>query len=167
MSEHIIDNANDVTLTLTKGTGDGSTTVDTSGGLGRLTADEFSITKEEDDSLISGLGRRRPDGVTFGDITFNWSFTIMGTDVELFKMIATEDGVSEAFSFSAKKTADDGTLEWEYALEYCITTSEEMSASSGDAVEYAVEGIAVRMDKDSDTVTNWSHSTATTGTNNG
>lgn len=138
MSEHIITNANDVELILESG----GTKRGTPRDMGRIVVDEFTITREEDDSLVSGVGFRLPAGVTYGDIEFGWSFTMIGEDTEVFDMVSTEDGRSRAFSFTARKTDSDDTLQWEIALDTCVTTSDEYSATSGDPSEVPLEGIA-------------------------
>lgn len=148
MSEHLITNANDVELILETGDVDaGGNRRGTPQSMGRIVVDEFTVTKSEDDSLVSGVGYRLPAGITNGDIEHEFSFTMMGQDVATFEMIAESDGRSRVFSFTARKTDGDGNVEWEYALDTCKATSEELSASSGDPMEYAVEGIAVAVDK--------------------
>jgi hypothetical protein len=143
MAENIITNANDVELVMETG----DTTRGTPSEMGRVLVDEFTITREEDDSLESGVGHRLPAGISNGDIEHSFSFTIMGQDVEVFEMVATSDGRSRIFSFTARKVDDEGTIEWEYALDTCKATTEELSGSSGDPMEYSVEGIAVSVDK--------------------
>lgn len=142
MAENIITNANDVELVLQAG----DTKRGTSADMGRVVVDEFTITREEDDSLESGVGMRLPAGITNGDIEHSFSFTIVGQDVATFEMIATADGRSNVFSFTARKR-DGDTIEWEYALDTCKATTEELTGSSGDPTEYSVEGIAVSVDK--------------------
>lgn len=142
MAENIVTNANDVELVMSSS----NATRGTAQSNGRVIVDEFSISREEDDSLVSGVGFQLPGGITNGDITHNFSFTISGQDVAVFEMIASKDGKSQVFSFTARKQEDD-VIEWEYALDTCKATSEELSASSGDVMEYSVEGIAVSVDK--------------------
>lgn len=141
MSEHVVTNADQVDLILQAGDSKKGTAQD----MGRIVVDDFSVTKDEDDTLESGIGQRLPAGVSFGDVEFNFSFTMLGDDVDVFKMIANADGISKTFSFTALKQ-EDGDTQWEVALDTCVTTSEEWSASSGDTMEYSVEGIAVSMD---------------------
>lgn len=143
MAENVITNANDVELVLERS----GTQVGTARTMGRIVVDEFSITIDEDNQSVSGVGYQLPAGITYGDITLSWSFTIMGDDKAVFDMVATEDGEAQAFSFTARKTDDDGNVEWEFALDTAVRTSEEVSASSGDAMEYALEGIAVSIDR--------------------
>lgn len=142
MSEHLITNANDVELVLEADT----TKRGTPGDMGRIVVDDFSITKNEDDSLESGVGMRLPAGISNGDIEHEFSFTMIGQDVATFEMIAQADGKSNVFSFTARKR-DGDSLEWEVALDTCKATTEEISASSGDPMEYSVDGIAVSVDK--------------------
>jgi hypothetical protein len=143
MAENIITNANDVELILEKGDVRRGSSLE----MGRVVVDEFSITKDEDITSQSGVGQRLPAGLSRGDIEHGFSFTMLGEDVSTFEMIANEDGESQIFSFTARKTEDDGTVRWEYSLDTCLASSEELSASSGDPMEYAVEGFAVRVDK--------------------
>lgn len=143
MAENVITNANDVELVLER-SGD---KVGTPRTMGRIVVDEFSITIDEDDQSVSGVGFRLPAGISYGDIELSWSFTIMGDDLDVFNMVATEDGESHAFSFTARKTDDDGNVQWEFALDTAVRTSEEVSATSGDPMEYALEGIAVSLDR--------------------
>jgi hypothetical protein len=151
MSEHIITGANDVDIVLEQ---DG-TRRGTEPALGRIIVDEFSLTREEDDSLGSGVGSSTPDGIISGNVTHSWSFTMMGQDVDTFAMIAGSEGTSNIFSFTARKTDDDGNIEWEHSLGVAKATSEEKSASSGDAHEYAVEGIGFQYDANSETNNVW------------
>lgn len=136
-----ITNANDVELILESDEDD--TTRGTTGEAGRIVVDEFTITREEDDELVSGVGNRHSVGITNGDITHSWSFTIMGQDLDTFDMVATADGRSRRFSMTARKFNDNGQKEWEVSLPICKATSEEWDASTGDAMEYPVEGIAL------------------------
>lgn len=143
MAENIITNANDVELYLeADGVQRG-----TSQSMGRIVVDDFSITKDEDSELISGVGHQLPAGISNGDIEHGFSFTMQGEDVAVFEMIAGASGRSSVFSFTARKREDDGTLRWEFALDTCKATSEEISGTSGDPMEYAAEGIAVSVDK--------------------
>lgn len=142
MADNIITNANDVELFL-QADGEKRGTLQS---MGRIVVDDFSITKEEDNSLESGVGFRLPAGVSMGDVTFNFSFTLLGDDVDVFQMVAEDDGMSSPFSLTAMKR-DGDTIEWEVALDTCLAGTEEWSASSGDPMEYSVEGIAVSMEK--------------------
>lgn len=151
MAENIITNANDVEVVLQQAVDgqeeDKSRDTSSDGTLGRMVVDEFSITREEDNTLESGIGMRLPAGMSNGDITNSFSFTITGEDTKVFEMIATSDGRSNMFDFTARRTDDSGTKQWEWSLTTCKATSEEVSASTGDAMEYAVDGIAVEVDK--------------------
>jgi hypothetical protein len=141
-----ITNANDVELILSSS----NITRGTSQSQGRIVVDEFSISREETSELISGVGMRLPAGYTNGDITHNFSFTMMGEDVRVFSMVAEQDGQSIPFDFTAQKVDGNGET-WSFALQTCKATSEEISGSSGDPVEYAVEGFAVGVIKNGTT----------------
>jgi hypothetical protein len=146
MAHNIITNANDVELII-KSPELGKR--GTAQSMGRIVVDDFSITREEDDSLESGVGFRLPAGISNGDITINFSFTMTGDDVDTFEMVADSRGRSNIINITARKPNpdEDEQVDWEIRLSTCKATSEEVSASSGDPIEYAVEGIAVRMDK--------------------
>lgn len=144
MADNVITGASDIELFIKS---DGSSR-GTSGEMGRLVVDEFTVTKEEDSSLVSGLGGQLPRGFTNGDVTISFSFTIMGEDVALFEKIADSAGRSKIFSFTAQRPDENGNVVWEVALDPCKVTNEEWNASTGDAHEYSVEGIAAGMDKD-------------------
>lgn len=147
MAENIITNANDVELILE---GD-RTSRGTPQSMGRIVVDEFTITRDEDGELVSGVGFQLPAGITNGDIEHSFSFTMQGQDVAVFDMVATGDGRSKIFSFTARKTDEEGSVEWEFALDTCKAQTEEISASSGDPMEYSVDGIAVSVDKEGTT----------------
>lgn len=136
---NIITNANDVELVL-EGDGD---KVGSDKSLGRIVVDDFTITREEDDSTVSGVGFRLPAGLTYGDINFSFSFTMIGSDTDVFRTLSDDQGRGKLFSFTARKTDDNGNLEWEYALDTCSATTDEFSGSSGDPTEVPVEGVAV------------------------
>jgi hypothetical protein len=142
MAENIITNANDVELVLQSG----GTKRGTPDEMGRIVVDDFSITKDEDVTLESGVGSQHAAGLSNGDIEHSFSFTLLGDDVSVFEMVAAKDGSSNIFSFTARKREED-TVIWEFALDTCKASSEEFSASSGDPTEYAVEGVAVSVDK--------------------
>lgn len=143
MAENIVTNANDVELILERG-GDKA---GTSRAMGRIVVDDFSITTTEGNELVSGVGYRNPAGISYGDIEYGWSFTLMGHDLSVFEMVANEDGEAVAFSFTARKTDADGAVEFEFALDTCAKTDDDFSGTSGDPTEYSVEGIAVSLDR--------------------
>lgn len=142
MAENIITNADDVEIIIQSGDTQRGSEQD----MGRLVVDEFSITKEEDNSLESGVGQRNSAGISLGDIEHSFSFTMLGQDVTTFEMVADQKGESKIFSMTARKREED-TVEWEYALDTCVAGTEELSASSGDPIEYTVDGLAVSVDK--------------------
>lgn len=139
----IITNANDVELVLEQG----GTKRGTSRSMGRIVVDDFSIGTTEGNESVSGVGFRTPAGATYGDIEYNWSFTILGQDLEVFEMIANERGEAVPFSFTARKTDDNGNIEFEFALDTCVKTDDTFDGSSGDATEFSVEGFAVSLDR--------------------
>lgn len=143
MANNLITNANDVELIIESG----GVQRGTADSMGRIVVDEFSITKEEAGDTVSSVGTQFPRGHTNGDVTYTFSFTIMGEDVTVFETVADQQGASKFFSFTAYKEEDDGTLRWEFALDGCKAGTEEISGSSGDPIEYAVDGSAIGEDK--------------------
>lgn len=141
--ENIITSANQVEVVLERS----GTKRGTSPSMGRIVVDEYEISRTEDDSLGSGVGQRLPAGIIYGDIEFEWSFTLLGDDTRVFQMIATRDGKSVPFSMTARKTDENGTLQWEVGVDFCVATSDASSASSGDAHEVPVEGIAANYER--------------------
>lgn len=140
---NIVTNANDVELILESG----GTKAGTSRSMGRIVVDDFSISTTEGNDAVSGVGFRTPAGVTFGDVNYNWSFTLMGSDLNVFDMVANPDGTSKVFSFTARKTDDEGVVEFEFALDTCFKTDDDYGGTSGDPTEYSVEGGAVSLDR--------------------
>lgn len=140
-----ITNANDVELII-EGT-DGSKR-GTAQSMGRVVVDEYSQTVEEGIDSVSGVGFNVPAGLSSGDVTYSWSFTIAGDDVDVMDIMADSNGVAKPFSFTARKVDDDGTVAWEKAFDWCKRTSAEDNGSSGDTLEYAVEGIAVSYERE-------------------
>lgn len=142
MAENIITNANDVELVMTAdGTNKG-----TPQSMGRIVVDDFTLTRSEDVQSVSGVGFQLPAGLSNGDIELEYSFTMMGEDADVFDMVATADGHSRIFSFTARKM-EDGEIQWSYTFDTCKAASEEISGTSGDPMEYAVEGFAVSYDR--------------------
>lgn len=138
----LITNANDVELIIE---GDG-TQRGTADSMGRIVVDEFTVSTENGGDPVSGVGTQYARGHTNGDVTHSFSFTIMGEDVTVFETVAEAKGAAKFFSFTAYKEEDDGTLRWEVALDGCKAGTEELSASSGDPIEYAVDGTAILKD---------------------
>lgn len=145
MADNIVTNANDVEIVIER-LADG-TKAGTAQALGRMIVDDFSLTAEEDDSLVSGVGFQVPAGISNGDITYSWSWTMMGSDTNVMEIISDSNGKSLPFSLVARKVNEDGTVEWERSLGFCKRTSEEDSLSSGDPSELSVEGIGFRYDR--------------------
>lgn len=143
MAENIVTNANDVELILERG----GTKSGTSRAMGRIVVDDFSIATTEGNELVSGVGYRNPAGISYGDIEYSWSFTLMGHDLSVFEMVANDEGEAVAFSFTARKTDDNGAVQFEFALDTCAKTDDDFSGTSGDPTEYSVEGIAVSLDR--------------------
>lgn len=140
-------NANDVTLIVSRvlrsadGTREGSNKiVDTSA----VVVDDFSIETEEDLEGLSGIGNRTPQGISKGDVEHSFSFTVQGEYAELFINIAEGDSDDQS---------NDGTQSRELELiakfegvnielSGAWAGTRNVSGSSGDAIEYEVEGMA-------------------------
>lgn len=138
-------NANDVRLVVSvverdeTGTRTGSTTiVDT----GAIVVDDFSIDTAEDLSALSGIGNPQALGISRGDVDHEFSFTVQGEDAEMFNNLASNDGRANELEIRAIMNEFSDKLVRAYA------GTRNVSASSGDAVEMSVEGMATRRPND-------------------
>jgi len=139
-------NANDVTLTVSQvqrddtgtRTGNGEELANTNA----ITVDDFSIDTEEDMEILTGIGNaeagaQNGGGVSKGDIEHSFSFTVQGEDADLFNGLASDDSgraVELEIVVSMEEYVDTLTGAW--------AGTRNVSGSSGDAIEYEVEGVA-------------------------
>jgi len=142
ISENEITSANDVELVVS-----GVNERGTARSMGRIVVDDFSLDREQDSELGHGIGYAQPAGVIDGSITYGGSFTIMGQDKELLDNISDRNGDARIFGFVARTYDEDDNVVYEQSLDYCKATAENMSASAGDAVEYAVDYIGVSYER--------------------
>lgn len=144
MAENVVTNANDVEVVLeAQDVGGSMSTTD----IGRFIVDEFTLTRNEEDETVSGISVRTPEGFSNGNITYEFEWTMMGSDTDVFERVSTENGRSRVISLTVRKTDDDGTIEFEFALGAAKATSEEIDLSSGDSMEYPVSGVGWRYDR--------------------
>lgn len=125
-------NANDVRLVISRVDEDGDL-VKT--GTTSIVVDDFSIDSEEDLQSLSGIGNRKPQGISKGDIDYSFSFTVQGEDEDTM-LDLSEDG--EAVELELKALFDSVTI----VLEGAWAGTRSVSGSSGDPIEYEVEGMA-------------------------
>lgn len=140
MPEDLVTNADDVEVTIE--------TIDEN--LIRVVGQDFTITAEQTINSISGLGQNTPKGLTKGDIEYTFEFTIQGEDTDIMDAIADSDGDSIPFDMTASKPdedSDDVSFRWEFDLTTCLADTEEVSGTTGEAIEYSVEGMAVGLDR--------------------
>lgn len=137
-------NADDVTLTVSQvrrsgdGTRSGTTEiVDTSA----ITVDDFTISTEEDLTGLSGVGNATPLGISQGDIEHSFDFTVQGEDAAMFQNIS-ENSSGRAEELEIIAIAED----YKAKLVGAYAGTREFSGSSGDPVEYVVEGMATGRD---------------------
>ncbi|WP_226041170.1 hypothetical protein [Natrinema sp. DC36] len=136
-------NANDVELIVSQVERDnsGSRTGATElANTARIVVDEFSIGTEEDLSGLSGVGNPRALGVSSGDVEDTFSFTVQGEDAELFKGLASDNG--RAVELEIVVRLED----YRDKLTGARAGTRNLSGSSGDAVEFEVEGLATGRD---------------------
>lgn len=132
-----ITNANDVRLVVRAvGVDDGIGLTDRA----RIVVDDFNFTIEEENEALSGVGNHTPVGVTRGDVEYTYSFTVQGEDGDLLQTIATSNGRSREIEF----VATGRTFVVKMASGYL--TSLSYDGNSGEAVEWAVDGLAVTAD---------------------
>jgi hypothetical protein len=139
-------NANDVTLIVSRvlrddsGARSGTSEI---ANTGAVVVDDFSIDTEEDLEGLSGIGNRTPQGISKGDVDHSFSFTVQGEDGALFQQIAEgEDGEADSGTQSRELeiTARFESIDIELSGAWAGTRN--VSGSSGDAIEYEVEGMA-------------------------
>jgi len=137
-------NANDVSLIVSEvdRSGDTPTTtglVSSSGNVKNTHAvvvDDFSIGTEEDFEGLSGIGNPEALGMSQGDVEHTFSFTIQGEDASLFTSLADSDGRANELQITVKMQDYKDTLSGAYA------GTRNLSGSSGDPIEFEVEGVA-------------------------
>lgn len=136
-------NTDDVTLIVSQvlrddsGTRTGSTQL---ANTNAIVVDDFSIETSEDMEGLSGIGNAEPLGVSKGDISHSYSFTIQGEDATLFNGLTSDDG--RAVELEIIVVMED----YKDKLTGAWAGTRNVSGSSGDAVEYEVEGVATGRD---------------------
>lgn len=137
-------NTDDVTLTIsTVEREDGERTTDKLVKTGAIVVDDFSLETEEDLDGLSGIGNRTPLGISRGDVEHSFSFTVQGEDADLFIDIAEgEGGSSDGGTVSAELEIIALFQDVKIKLTGAWAGTRSVSGSSGDPVEYEVEGLA-------------------------
>lgn len=106
-----------------------------------VVVDDFSIGTDEDLEGLSGIGNPEALGVSRGDIDHSFSFVVQGEDAELFNDIASDDtGRSVELQILVKMQDYKDKLTGAYA------GTRNLSGSSGDPMEFEVEGMATGRD---------------------
>lgn len=134
----IITNANDVDLVITHASGR------TSSAMSRVVADDFSLSRDADIELMSGVGNHLPTGISKGDVEFSFSFTLQGAYSEVMTGIAEGDGMPTICSSIMARDTNTG---YTHKLMTCVVETDTFSGTSGEATEMEVEGLAVRMQR--------------------
>lgn len=132
-----ITNANDVVLTVAALGVDG--TIDAR-EMARAVVQDYNFTTSEDNTLISGAGLYQAKGVTRGNVTHEFSFTITGEDANLLETVATENGRSREIEF----TAIGNTFTSKASSAYLTELARD--GTDGEAEEWSVSGVVVVMD---------------------
>jgi len=137
-------NTDDVTLIVSEvsrnedGSRAGSTEI---ANTSAITVDDFTIGTEEDMTALSGVGNATPLGISQGDVEHSFDFTVQGEDATLFNDLA-ENNSGRAKELEIIARAED----YKAKLVGAYAGTREFSGSSGDPVEFAVEGIATGRD---------------------
>lgn len=106
-----------------------------------IVVDDFSIESEEDLEPLSGIGNAEALGISQGDIEHSFSFTVQGEDADLFNGLASDDdGRANELELIVKMENYQDKLTGAYA------GTRNVSGSSGDPVEFEVEGVATGRD---------------------
>lgn len=137
-------NTDDVTLIVSQvqrdesGTRTGSTEL---ANTNAVVVDDFSIETVEDLEALSGIGNAHPLGVSKGDIEHSFSFTIQGEDADVFNgLVNDENGRANELEIVAL------FHDYKDKLVGCWAGTRNVSGTSGDPVEYEVEGLATGRD---------------------
>lgn len=133
-------NANDVSLVVSEVNRDDSGTREGTSEIGTtstVVVDDFSIGTEEDLTSLSGVGNPEALGISQGDVEHSFSFTIQGEDANLFSSLAS-DSTGQATEIEIVVTLESYTT----TLTGAYAGTRNLSGSSGDPVEYEVEGVA-------------------------
>ena len=146
MANNIITNADDVDIILESEVSD--TRRGSPNSMGRIVADEFSISVGQTITSVSGVGYNTPAGLSKGDLEYSFSFVINGDDTTVMDMVSDADGDSLPFSYTARKVDDNGDVQWEYSLGTCLADTEEISGTTDETMQMSVEGLAVTVDKE-------------------
>lgn len=137
-------NADDVTLIVSEVLRDSSGARTGSKELANtnsIVVDDFSIGTEEDLEFLSGIGNAEAQGVSRGDLEHSFSFTVQGEDAALFNSLASDsDGRAVELEIIVRMDTYKDKLVGAYA------STRNLSGSSGDPMEYEVEGGAVSRD---------------------
>lgn len=137
-------NTDDVTLIVSQvlrddsGSRTGSTEI---ANTNAIVVDDFSIETEEDMEDLSGIGNAEALGVSKGDISHSFSFTVQGEDAELFNGLASND-TGRAVELEIIVVMED----YKDKLTGAWAGTRNVSGSSGDPVEFEVEGLATGRD---------------------
>lgn len=106
-----------------------------------ITVDDFTIGTEEDLTALSGVGNANPLGISQGDIEHSFDFTVQGEDADLFNALSADES-GRAVELEIVVRAED----YKDKLVGAYAGTRELSGSSGDPIEYAVEGMATGRD---------------------
>jgi hypothetical protein len=132
LHESKIVNANNVDLYVTSA--QGGQVVNTE----KMVVDEFTIGTDSDMSALSGVGDHDTQGMSLGDVTHNFSFTVQGEEAALFGSLARTDNGAPA-RLQLRAQGED----FDISLDNAFAETRDYSASSGDPLEYEVSGMAV------------------------
>lgn len=137
-------NTDDVTLIVSEvnrdesGTRTGTTEL---ANTSAIVVDDFGIESDEDMEALSGIGNAEALGVSRGDIEHSFNFTVQGEDAELFSGLASDDD-GRAVELQLIVRMED----YKDKLTGAYAGTRNLTGSSGDPVEFEVEGVATGRD---------------------
>lgn len=137
-------NTDDVTLIISAvirddtGSRTGSTEI---ANTSAVVVDDFSIDTEEDLEILTGVGNAEANGqvaggVSKGDIEHTFSFTVQGEDAFVFQNLTNDNGRAGELEIIVNAQDYKDKLVGAYA------GTRNLSGSSGDPLEFEVEGVA-------------------------
>lgn len=141
----LVTNADDVEVVISNE----EYTPDGEGTVRFLKANEYTLTSEQNIASVGAVGQVAPKGLSKGDLEYSFDFTIQGEDLEAMDIVSDDIGDSLPFDYTVRKPQEGSTVpEWEYSLKLCLADTEEISGTTSETNEIAVEGMAAALDKE-------------------
>lgn len=127
MGVNELTSANDVVITIG---GQNMTTA-------KLVVDDFELNENDEKELHSGVGNDTPVAMTRGNVTYDFSCTLLGEDASIWQSIANkkvdDDDVSDELGLVVK------TNQRKFNFSKAYVNGWSVSASDGDPLEISID----------------------------